>query len=661
MKQLLYGSVAFLLLLAAFFSGSWVNQRTTVRTATEQGERRILHYVDPMNPGNISSEPGIAPCGMPMEPVYVDDDTESGIIGGSTVPGTVRLNLKKRQLIGVQTEEVRLSPQEYTLRALGRVTPDENKTYALYTAIAGWMGEVHDSTTGSLVKKDQLMAQIRVYDYDFFTWQQRYLTELGNAGMRPVYYSPVSRSAQEHLQRISGGTRLPLPTARNTVLYKDPSRLDLESVQNDKLTGIPPGANSLEEAAMMQRNPQPLEEKDQMEPSGHDLMGTMGGAAQPEMETPGDNISQGEGMAMDHSAGGHNHAPVDIQQAARPHRMAEVQDRLGFVREDDILYATKGRLELLDLGVSEIQLSELARTGVYVTRIDFRSPVDGLVVSRNVSPKQRIERGQECFRIADISTMWIEADLYDMESSYIQPGDEALVSLPGKDAYYKATVTAVPPVFDGVTRTLKVRLEVDNPEQLLRPDMFVDVRFMLDLPAAISVPSGAVIDGGIRKVVYVTGDDGYFQPRQVETGRHFGDRLEITAGLSPGEKIVTSGNFLLDSESRMKLAAQRLMPNETEALNRPIPKVQGQATGRQMEEGMSDMTGEKAIDPVCGMSVDRDKALAAGLTGEYNGKTYSFCSEDCREQFLRNPLGFLQLEQQGMLMSGDSHAGHAHD
>ena len=116
-------------------------------------------------------------------------------------------------------------------------------------------------------------------------------------------------------------------------------------------------------------------------------------------------------------------------------------------------------------------------------------------------------------------------------------------------------VSKVLPQFDPVSRTLKVRLELDNPGYVLRPDMFVDVEFPVTLPPALTVPSDAVLDSGLKKTVFVDRGNGFFEPRQVETGWRFGDRVEITKGLMAGEQIVISGNFLIDSESRMKMAA----------------------------------------------------------------------------------------------------------
>jgi len=195
MKNVLYVASFLILLLVTFVGGFRYNQYSNNLDSGETGNRKILHYVDPMNPANTSKEPGIAPCGMPMEPVYADD-RDGGSTAGLPI-GSVRISSQKEQIIGVQTSEVALDTASARFRVLGRIVPDENKVYSLVSGTDGWMGEIHDSTTGSLVKKDQLMGKIRMYDYDFYTWQQRYLTELGNAGRRRVYVSPLSGVAQQ--------------------------------------------------------------------------------------------------------------------------------------------------------------------------------------------------------------------------------------------------------------------------------------------------------------------------------------------------------------------------------------------------------------------------------------------------------------------------------
>jgi Cu(I)/Ag(I) efflux system membrane fusion protein len=261
---------------------------------------------------------------------------------------------------------------------------------------------------------------------------------------------------------------------------------------------------------------------------------------------------------------------------------------------------------LRNLGMGENQIQELARTRKLMANVDITSPADGFVLTRNVSDGQRFERGTEWFRIADLSRVWILVDVFERDANLAQADQSVKVELPNQGKTFTATVSRTLPQFDNVTRTLKLRLEVDNPDYTLKPDMFVDVELPLSLAEAIVVPAEAVLDAGLRQTVFVERGDGYFEPRTVHLGSHIGDQVQIVQGLTAGERIVTSGTFLLDSESRMKLAAAGLRE-------------------------------ESAADPVCGMKVDQATARAAKRVSEYQGKTYCFCSDDCKRQFDASP------------------------
>jgi YHS domain-containing protein len=154
---------------------------------------------------------------------------------------------------------------------------------------------------------------------------------------------------------------------------------------------------------------------------------------------------------------------------------------------------------------------------------------------------------------------------------------------------------------------------MDNPGYLLRPDMFVDVEFPVTLPSALSVPADAVLDSGLKKTVFVDLGNGLFEPREVETSWRMGNRVEITSGLKPGERIVTSGTFLIDSESRLELAAQG-------------------------------MYGTLSKDPVCGVDVSLNKAERAGRKSVYQGKNYHFSSDECKQKFDKNPESYVKKE-----------------
>jgi membrane fusion protein, copper/silver efflux system len=261
---------------------------------------------------------------------------------------------------------------------------------------------------------------------------------------------------------------------------------------------------------------------------------------------------------------------------------------------------------LRNLGMGRRQTEELIKNRKYTESIDITAPGAGIILTRNVSEGQRFVKGQEFFRIADLRRIWVVADVYENEADLFRPGMTVRVNLPQRHRTFTGKVSSVPPIFDPASRTLKVRIEVANPDLVLRPDMFVDVEASLAVPATLTVPLEAVLDSGLRKTVFVDRGNGYFEPRKVETGRALGDRVEIARGLMAGEKIVVSGNFLLDSEARMRQAA-------------------------------SGITGKAVRDPVCGMDVDEERSKAAGYHREFQGKGYTFCSVVCRDAFGREP------------------------
>jgi membrane fusion protein, copper/silver efflux system len=274
---------------------------------------------------------------------------------------------------------------------------------------------------------------------------------------------------------------------------------------------------------------------------------------------------------------------------------------------------------LLSLGMDEIQIREIARTRQAARDIILRAPITGFVLERNVFLGQRFERGTELFRIVDSARVWILANIYENEARYVRPGAAGIVTLPYDKKNFRAKVSDTLPFFDAASRTLKVRLELDNHGYSLRPDMYVDVQFPITLPAAVTVPAESVLDSGLKKTIFVCHGNGFFEPRQVETGSSLGGRVEITKGLMAGEQIVLSGNFLIDSESRMKMAANTMQVLSKTTRDEQKPK-----------------------DPVCNMELNEKTARSMGLTVDYKGLTYYFCTEQCRQQFKKNPENYVE-------------------
>lgn len=479
----------FLILFAGLFLvGSWYGQ-SKAASSKGAGSRRILHYVDPMNPTHTSPEPGLAPCGMKMEPVYADAGDQPA--GPVMPPGSVKITPEKQQLIGVRVATVEKSPRIYTLRTVGKVALDETRVYRLNAFAEGWVERIYDNSTGSLVRREEPLAAL--YNKDLLPTLQSY------------YYAT---SAMEALKKT----------------------LQLE---------------------------------------------------------PGQAI------------------------------VLEVQQRT----------AEKA---LMNLGMSKQQIQDLACNRQLTQEIILSAPVTSFVLARNITPGQKFNSGDELYRLGDLSRVWILADLFENEAKYILPGEKVRVTIPHQDEKHLATVSEVLPQFDPATLTLKVRLVMDNPKFALRPGMFVDVEFPINLPPTVNVPVEAVMDSGAKKTVFVDRGKGYFEPRRVKAGWCLGDRIEIVEGLAPGDRIATSGNFLIDSESRLKLAA-------------------------------AGMYGEVTKDPVCGLNVDESKAKAAGLQSTFKNQTFYFCSEECQKHFDKNPERFVEKPGEVPKAASSAAAGKGHD
>jgi RND family efflux transporter MFP subunit len=215
---------------------------------------------------------------------------------------------------------------------------------------------------------------------------------------------------------------------------------------------------------------------------------------------------------------------------------------------------------LRNLGMSDAQINELSVTRKIPEDVYVVSPADGFILSRNISPGLRFERHTELYTIGDLSHIWIMADVFGKDANSFRPGAAARIVLSGTGETFTARVSGVLPEVDPATHALRLRLEAENPAFKLRPDMFVSVELPISLPSGITVPSGALLDSGLSKQVFVETSEGYFEPRDVETGWRLDDRVEIVKGLKEGEIVVAAGTFLVDSESRLRLAGSAALP-----------------------------------------------------------------------------------------------------
>ncbi len=222
-------------------------------------------------------------------------------------------------------------------------------------------------------------------------------------------------------------------------------------------------------------------------------------------------------------------------------------------RADYLVRAARNRLRLWD--VAERELERLERTGEPVEQLPIRAPVSGYVVEKSLVAGSAFQPGQRLYRIASLTRVWIEAEVYESELPLVREGQTATVTLPYlPERRFEASVAYVHPTLDPTTRTARLRLEVANPELALRPDMYANVRLHVERGERLVVPQSAVLHAGERSFVFRALGGGRFRPQAVEVGLRSGEELEILSGIEAGDEIVTSATFLIASESRLRAA-----------------------------------------------------------------------------------------------------------
>ncbi len=238
-----------------------------------------------------------------------------------------------------------------------------------------------------------------------------------------------------------------------------------------------------------------------------------------------------------------------------------------------LIAAARARLQQFDIPESEI--AKLDETGEAITDLTFYSPASGYITERNALPNMHVQPDTKLYAIADLSDVWVLAQIFQNDAGKIKPGDPAEVTL---DAYpgrvFKGRVDYLLPQLDVATRTLPVRLVFSNPDLKLRPGMYVNVSLKLPLGKRLVVPDSAVFHSGTKSLVFTYTGEGNIQPREVEMGPHVGDEFVVSKGVKAGEQIVTSANFLIDSEAQLQAAAGAFMPpppgaGQAAAMNAP--------------------------------------------------------------------------------------------
>jgi Cu(I)/Ag(I) efflux system membrane fusion protein/cobalt-zinc-cadmium efflux system membrane fusion protein len=244
---------------------------------------------------------------------------------------------------------------------------------------------------------------------------------------------------------------------------------------------------------------------------------------------------------------------------------------------DDASSLVDSAAERLKLwGVSPREISRLERERTVRRAVEIDSPMSGYIVERNALPNMYVQPDTRLFTITDLSKVWIYAAVFQNEIGKVRPGDPATVSVdsyPGQN--FDGRVDFIQPQIDPMTRTAKVRCEFNNPKGQLLPGMFAHVALDLPMGEQTVIPDTAVLRTGTHNVAFIDRGDGYLTPAEVELGQHVANEFIVLKGLAPGQQIVSSANFLIDSESQLQAAAGAFVP--------PPPGVGANAVGPAAE------------------------------------------------------------------------------
>ncbi|MEY4139751.1 MAG: hypothetical protein RLZZ371_1933 [Pseudomonadota bacterium] len=374
-----------------------------------QPARKLLYYRNPMGLPDTSPTPKKDPMGMDYIPVYAGAAEEEAV-----TPGQVVISTQKVQKLGVRTEAAQIRSLDRTVRAAGRIEPDERQLFTIAPKFEGYVERLHVNVTGQPIVKGQPLFEA---------------------------YSPELVSAQREYAIAA------------------------------------------------------------------------------------------QGVAALKDAG--SQAQAGMQQLAQ-----------------------SSLLRLKNWDISDEQIKALTTTGATQRTLTFRSPATGIVMEKKAVQGMRFMPGEMLYQVADLSRVWVIADVFEQDLALVKNGAKALININAyPDKVFTGTVTYVYPTLKPETRTVPVRVELANPGLLIKPGMFAQVEMQVKAKApGVTVPASAVIDSGTRKLVLVQLKEGRYEPREVRTGARNDNYLEVLSGLKEGEAVVVSANFLIDAESNLKAA-----------------------------------------------------------------------------------------------------------
>ena len=407
---------------------------TTAAGEAGKKERKLLHYRNPMGLPDTSPTPKKDPMGMDYIAVFEGEDT-----GEPAAAGQIRISTEKVQKLGVRTQAAQSRTLDRTVRAAGRVEPDERRLYAIAPKFEGYVERLHVNVTGQPVSKGQPLFEV---------------------------YSP-----------------------------------ELVSAQREYAIAVQ-GVASLKEA---------------------------GGPA-----------------------------------------LAGMQQLAG---------SSLQRLRNWD--ISDEQIKALASSGEAKRTLTFRSTASGIVTEKKALQGMRFMPGEALYQVADLSSVWVIADVFEQDIGLIKSGSTAKIRINAyPDKLFEGKVTYVYPTLKAETRTVPVRVELANPGLLLKPAMFAQVELSVSSKGSVvSVPVSAVIDSGKRQIVLIQKGEGRFEPREVKLGARSDTYVEVIEGVKDGEQVVVAANFLIDAEGNLKAAISGFSSAPAAApAKAEMPSVTGSAT-----------------------------------------------------------------------------------
>lgn len=268
------------------------------------------------------------------------------------------------------------------------------------------------------------------------------------------------------------------------------------------------------------------------------------------VDEPGQRVRKGQTLFTVYSPELYTAQQEYLLALAQRERASTDADR---ARADTLVEGAAARLRLWD--ITRAQLADIARRGKPLQYVPILSPAAGYVVEKNVVEGSAIKTGQRLFRLAGLDRIWVEADVYEQDIPFVTVGKPAAITLshlPGRS--FEGKVAFVYPFLDGGTRTTRARIELANRDMSLKPDMYANVALRVDLGERLVIPEAAVIYSGPRRIVFLDIGGDKLRPQQIEVGTKGNGYFEVLSGLKPGDIVVTSGNFLLSAETRLKAA-----------------------------------------------------------------------------------------------------------